>query len=186
MSTRERLIAAARRCLLQHGHHGCSVKRIAAAAEANQGLVHHYFGSKEELLVTVLEREVETVRDAMPPPGSADFMGRFARPMLLAHPDRVALLGEFLALSRESPRIAEGLADVLRTMRSHVVQRLGVDGEVLAALLQSAMLGLGLVSRVDPTLPADAAAELLFSRLLPPAEPARQGQGDQPKADEVS
>jgi AcrR family transcriptional regulator len=41
------------------GHAGISTRRLAAEAEANQGLVHYYFGSMDELFVQVLERFTE-------------------------------------------------------------------------------------------------------------------------------
>ena len=47
---------AAERLLVEVGHTGISTRRLAAEAGANQGLVHYYFGSMDELFVQVLER----------------------------------------------------------------------------------------------------------------------------------
>src|SRR5688500_4552287 len=55
-ATAESLLDAAERLLVQIGHAGISTRRIAAEAGANQGLVHYYFGSIDELFVQVLER----------------------------------------------------------------------------------------------------------------------------------
>ena len=41
---------------MEVGHAGISTRRLAAEAGANQGLVHYYFGSIDELFVQVLER----------------------------------------------------------------------------------------------------------------------------------
>src|SRR5918992_6176850 len=54
--TAERLLDAAERLLVEVGHGGISTRRLAAEAGANQGLVHYYFGSIDELFVQVLER----------------------------------------------------------------------------------------------------------------------------------
>src|SRR5687767_1583214 len=55
-ATAEAFLDAAERLLIDVGHGGISTRRLAAEAGANQGLVHYYFGSLDELLVQVLER----------------------------------------------------------------------------------------------------------------------------------
>src|SRR3712207_6992028 len=57
--TREAFLDAAERLLIEAGHAGISTRRLAAEAGANQGLVHYYFGSMDELFVQVLERFTE-------------------------------------------------------------------------------------------------------------------------------
>jgi AcrR family transcriptional regulator len=57
--TAERLLDAAERLLVELGHGGITTRRLAAEAGANQGLVHYYFGSIDELFVQVLERFTE-------------------------------------------------------------------------------------------------------------------------------
>ncbi len=58
-STAEAFLDAAERLLVEVGHSGISTRRLAAEAGANQGLVHYYFGSIDELFVQVLERFTE-------------------------------------------------------------------------------------------------------------------------------
>src|SRR4051795_5148272 len=54
--TAEAFLDAAERLLVEVGHAAISTRRLAAEAGANQGLVHYYFGSMEELFVQGLER----------------------------------------------------------------------------------------------------------------------------------
>lgn len=54
--TAEALLDAAERLLVDVGHTGISTRRLAAEAGVNQGLVHYYFGSVDEVFVQVLER----------------------------------------------------------------------------------------------------------------------------------
>src|SRR5215216_4807246 len=54
--TEEAFLDAAERLLIDVGHAGVTTRSLAQAADANQGLVHYYFGSMENLLVRVLER----------------------------------------------------------------------------------------------------------------------------------
>jgi AcrR family transcriptional regulator len=58
-ATAEAFLDAAERLLIEVGHAGISTRRLAAEAGANQGLVHYYFGSIDELYVQVLERFTE-------------------------------------------------------------------------------------------------------------------------------
>lgn len=50
---------AAERLLIEVGHAGITTRRLAGEAGLNQGLVHYYFGSIDELYVQVLERFTE-------------------------------------------------------------------------------------------------------------------------------
>jgi AcrR family transcriptional regulator len=50
---------AAERLLVDVGYSAITTRRLAGEAGANQGLVHYYFGSMENLLVRVLERFTE-------------------------------------------------------------------------------------------------------------------------------
>ena len=58
-ATAEAILDAAERLLVEVGHGGITTRRLAAEAGANQGLVHYYFGSMDELFVQVLERFTE-------------------------------------------------------------------------------------------------------------------------------
>jgi TetR/AcrR family transcriptional regulator len=54
--TAEAFLDAAERLLVEVGYAGITTRRLAAEADANQGLVHYYFGSIDELLARVVER----------------------------------------------------------------------------------------------------------------------------------
>ena len=50
------LLDAAESLLVESGHAAITVRAVAERAGVNQGLVHYYFGSMDELLVQTLER----------------------------------------------------------------------------------------------------------------------------------
>lgn len=52
----EALLDAAERLLVDVGHAGITTRRLAEEAGVNNGLVHYYFGSIENVLVRTLER----------------------------------------------------------------------------------------------------------------------------------
>jgi len=57
--TEQRFLDAAERLLVRVGHAGVTTRALAAEAGANQGLVHYYFGSLEEVMLRVLNRFTE-------------------------------------------------------------------------------------------------------------------------------
>ena len=52
-TARQRILRAARRAFGANGRAGTSMRQIAQGANVTQGLVHHHFGSKEDLYAAV-------------------------------------------------------------------------------------------------------------------------------------
>ena len=59
---RSQIIDGLRAAILKHGIAEASVQRIAAEANLPAGLVHHYFVSKEDLLIATVDQVVEDLR----------------------------------------------------------------------------------------------------------------------------
>ena len=59
--TRDEILAAARRLFAQHGFQGTTMRGIAAEAGVNAALVHHYYGSKEQLLIAAMNLPLDPV-----------------------------------------------------------------------------------------------------------------------------
>jgi AcrR family transcriptional regulator len=57
--TRAAILTAARACFAASGFGGTSIRAIATAAGVDAALVHHYFGSKDDLFVAALELPVD-------------------------------------------------------------------------------------------------------------------------------
>jgi AcrR family transcriptional regulator len=62
---RGQIVAGLRCAILKHGLAGASVQRIAAEANLPAGLVHHYFVSKEDLLIATVDHVVEELRNPL-------------------------------------------------------------------------------------------------------------------------
>ena len=60
--TRESLLSAAERLLLEEGWRGATVERIAQEAGVAKGTVYNYFRDKREIFSSLLERNTETIR----------------------------------------------------------------------------------------------------------------------------
>jgi AcrR family transcriptional regulator len=172
--TRADILAAARAAFGERGFGGATIREIAARAEVDPALVHHYFGSKQQLFVAAMEFPIDL--RAMAPrllDGPADELGeRFVqlvlelwetpavRPLLLgvlrsATTDPVAA-----AMLRQT--LVEGpiLALTLSIDRPHAALR--------ATLAGSQMIGLALARYVVGVEPLASASPDALARSVGP------------------
>lgn len=94
LSTRERLIQAAIALFWEKGYVGTSMTDLLEKAQANSGSFYHFFDSKEDLLIAVLDRYIEMLHPMLLEPayrGVNDPIGRI-----------FALLGCYRALILET------------------------------------------------------------------------------------
>lgn len=61
LPTREAIVKAASRLIIKLGHARLSTRAVAAEAGVNQSLVHYHFGTKEKLMLAVLEQMNEAL-----------------------------------------------------------------------------------------------------------------------------
>lgn len=64
-SRRNEIIEAARRCFLRHGFHQTTTDEICREASITPGGLYHYFSSKEEIIVAVIQRSARTTAEGM-------------------------------------------------------------------------------------------------------------------------
>ena len=57
--TRAEILAQARTLFASHGYAGTSVRSVAAAAGVDAALVHHYFGTKDDLFLAALQVPID-------------------------------------------------------------------------------------------------------------------------------
>ena len=63
--TRRRIMDVAVDLFGRHGYRGCSLAQIATAADVGQSNVLHHFGSKERLLIEILEEQFQVHEDVI-------------------------------------------------------------------------------------------------------------------------
>ncbi len=137
-ASRRLLLAAARAEFAAKGLMGARVDEIARLAGLNKQLVYHYFGSKDDLYLAVLEGVYAEIRtqeralslgDLAPEQAMIELIG-FSFDYLAAHPDFIALLndengqgGRHLAASRRMHEMNSPLiALIRRTLRKGAEQ----------------------------------------------------------------
>jgi AcrR family transcriptional regulator len=161
----QRIIDAMRRSVARRGTAASTFDHVSREAGVSRGLLHYYFGTKEQLLAEAvrrdcelrlerLERQLSTAKTA---DDFIDLMAQNLQETISADPDFVTLVFELFTLSRRNADIALEYAGLMRSTREHVagmlaaaqregVLRLHAEPEAVAEVLFS--LGDGLALRM--------------------------------------
>lgn len=144
--TRERILKTATAEFTEKGYDGARVDEIVRRAKISKNLVYHYFDSKEQLFIEVMEGMYRVMRERQAEQSFADLspeegmrkLVTFTFQVFLEHPEVIALLNiENLHKARHIRRsknipalynpLIEAIDDLLRRGQAAGVFRDGVD-----------------------------------------------------------
>jgi AcrR family transcriptional regulator len=156
--TRATILDAARAAFAEKGFAGTTIRGVASAAGVDAALVHHYFGTKDELFLAAMELPVDP--------------RQVIGPALVGGPDGAGerLLRVFLTLW-DDPEMAPALVGIMRSALQPGGERLITQGFV-PVVLQPAGEALGL-DRPEVRMPLviSQAAGIILTRYLVRLEP---------------
>jgi AcrR family transcriptional regulator len=156
--TREAILAAARTQFATHGYPGTTVRSVAAAAAVHPAMIHHHFGSKDQLFLAVLNLPMDptvAIAELLGAGPRADFAERLVRYFITAWRDPISGQALQAVLRRavsndDSAALVRNLAEsVLLTQLSGA---LGVS-KLKVATAMSHLIGLVLgatILRIEP------------------------------------
>lgn len=124
---------------------GSTFDHVAREAGVSRGLLHYYFGTKEQLLVEVVRREcdvrLDRLEQSIAGAGSAEgvleALVRSFEDFLGAGPATAAMFYEMLTLAQRNAEIATELAQLGRSMREHLAGALSTKSEAGVVALRS-------------------------------------------------
>lgn len=160
--TRDEILAAARESFAESGFDGSTIRGIAARADVNPALIHHFFGTKQKLFVAALDFPFQpsAIADRIIRGPRQEVGERIVRTFLSVWNDATAR-ASLLALVHSGLTNKEATAMfqqfISRTLLNRLTSALGVPSEQMIAAL-SQMLGLVLlryVVRVEPLVSLD-------------------------------
>jgi AcrR family transcriptional regulator len=186
--TRERIIAAASKVLAEKGYDATTLREISREARAAPGLVHYYFGGKDELLAQVLQaagrrfhQGMEHLARQIPADQSLDALLKQLHERVDLEPEVYRLRYESFSLGLHNPLIEPRVRERLAQRRNEIgsviakvlensgwtegTQRSSPDPTLLGALLLSIFDGLALQKIMDPDFDLEAAYHLLAQAL---------------------
>jgi AcrR family transcriptional regulator len=152
----QRIVEAMRRSVARRGTAGSTFDHVSREAGVSRGLLHYYFGTKEQLLVEAVRRDCELrmevleqqLAQAQTADDYIDLMAQNLQTTVHEEPDFVTLVFELFTLSRRNEDIAAEYGGLMRRMREQVAG-------MLAAAEREGILHL----HAEP----EAIAEILFS-----------------------
>jgi AcrR family transcriptional regulator len=152
----QRIVEAMRHSVARRGAAGSTFDHVSREAGVSRGLLHYYFGTKEQLLVEAARRDCELRIEALErrladAQTADDFVALLAENLqetLREDPDFVTLLFELFSLSRRNEEIAVEYARLVRLTRERLAS-------MLAAAQEDGVL------RLHAT--PEAVADILFS-----------------------
>ncbi|TDE37919.1 TetR/AcrR family transcriptional regulator [Antarcticimicrobium sediminis] len=143
---REALICATLELVAEHGVRGATVRGIAERADVTQGLIRHYFSSKEDLITAAYEYHMTHMTDLTEAPASQlqgtarDRLVAFVEASLTApvvDPQSIALWASFLNKVQNDPAMkaihARTYADFRDRLEALIAAALGEAGQVTEA-----------------------------------------------------
>ncbi|RBY77936.1 TetR/AcrR family transcriptional regulator [Blastococcus sp. TF02-09] len=159
------MLAAARAAFAERGFDGATIRGIATAAEVDPALVHHYFGSKDQLFLAAVEAPADPA-ELLPTvlAGGRDRLGESVVRLLLQvwdgpmQPAALALVRSAVGNEWGAKLLREFL--VTQVLR-RVVGSLDLppeEAEVRGALVASQLIGLAIgryVLRIEPLASAE-------------------------------
>ncbi|QLJ05630.1 TetR/AcrR family transcriptional regulator [Streptomyces sp. NEAU-sy36] len=173
--TRDRILAAAREEFSAHGYDRTSVRRIARAAGVDPALVHHYFGTKEQVFAAAVEVAFAPALGAPdtlaegPPEAVGERLARFMFGVWENPATRAPLLAILRSALTDDTAAAVFRRLVAEQLTHRVAARLRLpDAELRAQLAAAQLVGaivLRYVIRLEPLASADP--EQLVAQVAP-------------------
>ncbi|MEU2772768.1 TetR family transcriptional regulator [Streptomyces sp. NPDC007162] len=173
--TRDRILAAAREEFSERGYEKTSVRGIAKAAGVDSALVHHYFGTKEQVFEAAVSVAFAPALNAPaaladgPPDGVGERLTRFVLGVWENPTTRTPLL----AIVRSAVNNETAAAVFRRLIATQLLRRIAgqldlPDAELRAELAAAQLVGcavLRYVIKVEPLASADL--EQIVARVAP-------------------
>ncbi|NJP53776.1 TetR/AcrR family transcriptional regulator [Streptomyces sp. SBST2-5] len=173
--TRDRILEAAREVFSERGYDKASVRGIAKAAGVDSALVHHYFGTKEQVFEAAVEvafAPALAMRDSVVT-GPIEEAGERMTRILIGLWENPVTRAPLLAIVRSAVN-NETAAAVFRRLIAgqllrHIAARVGrPDAELRAELAAAQLVGVAMVRyviKVEPLASADP--EQIIRRVAP-------------------
>jgi AcrR family transcriptional regulator len=174
-ATRDRILEAAREEFSERGYEKTSVRGIAKAAGVDSALVHHYFGTKEQVFEAAIEVAFAPALDAPAAveEGPLEGVGERLTRFIFGVWENPATRTPLLAIVRSAVNNETAAAVFRRLIAAQLLRRIAgqldfPDAELRAELAAAQLVGVAMlryVIKVEPLASADP--ERIIGRVAP-------------------
>jgi AcrR family transcriptional regulator len=174
--TREAIVEAARKAFAERGYDRASIRAIATSAGVDPALVHHYFGTKDELFLATVNAPIDPAKilpavlagdpDGLPERLVRTFVSVWDHPV--TGPAAVALVRSGLQHDWSARMLREFLTSrVIRRVIGHL-QIDPKEAPLRGSLVATQLIGLGIIRYVLKVEPlASAPPETVVAAIAP-------------------
>jgi len=173
--TRDRILTVAREEFSERGYEKTSVRGIAKAAGVDSALVHHYFGTKEQVFEAAIEVAFAPALNAPEAlaEGPLDGVGERLTRFIFGIWENPTTRTPLLAIVRSAVNNEAAAAVFRRLVASQLLRRIAAqldrpDAELRAELAAAQLVGCAMlryVIKVEPLVSADV--EQIIARVAP-------------------
>lgn len=186
---RQKILAAAGKCLARKGFHGATISDICAEAKISPGHLYHYFESKEAIVRAMAEMWLGVARGIFDkivegPDVLSSLVSAFGRSAARERTDQEMIL-DMLVEAGRNPAMAKIMEQYSQTLQAQISNFLrkgqsrgqidpGLDPELTAGVLLCVSDGLKTLSLRNPKLDRDKSIDVLKTllvRFLAPLKP---------------
>ncbi|MEU6804879.1 TetR family transcriptional regulator [Streptomyces neyagawaensis] len=174
-AARDRILAAAREEFSERGYDKTSVRGIAKAAGVDSALVHHYFGTKEQMFEAAITLSFAPAIEAprAVEDGPLDSVGERLTRFFFGVWENPATRTPLLAIVRSAVNNDTAAAVFRRIVATQVLRRIAgrldvADAELRAELAAAQLVGIAMIRyviKVEPLASADP--EQIIRRVAP-------------------
>jgi AcrR family transcriptional regulator len=163
LSSEEKLLFGAYHSLLERGYQGTTSRSIAEAAGVNQGLIHHYYGSQENLFARMIYRlHTEAHRIVAEAHTRRDVLEFFCQ----AGASSGTMESDICSLGREMPSVRTAMTEIMACKQRDISEVFGFQRPEDVTIFLGALRGIQIELAINPDLDQKACLDRLADLLL--------------------
>ena len=164
MNTRDKILTGARDYLLKFGQSDFTVRAVAKHAGVNHGLVHHYFGSKEKMILELIDQMDSTFKEVIEKQlkdKSLDELKVIVQ-NFFSQPETPKLMIAFIGFAQTNPEIAGRIALIIEERKKMLELILDRKNPLDIPIMLAAIQGVALQNSIRSDFPLQSAIERVF------------------------
>ncbi|MBF0278924.1 MAG: TetR/AcrR family transcriptional regulator [SAR324 cluster bacterium] len=168
LNTKSKILEGVRSYLIKNGSQNFSARSVAKAAGVNHGLIHHYFGSKEKLILAFIDyfdQQVENkFKEKVKGIKEKSELAVIINELML-DPSVSSVVVELLPMGKESTLIRERMNSLIQGRIELMAQMLEIRDRRDAVMMVGMVIGMVFISQVDAELTVEPVIKRFIEKI---------------------
>ena len=165
VTSKEKLLIACKKVLLEEGQSALTIRKVAKVAGVNQGLIHHYFGTKENMVCQLLDYELNQIGE-----NTKKYLDQTHQKKIpiefLIETGMGKFMIEIINLSQHMPILKDKTQKIIVDRRDFFGSLFGITNQNDRILLQVCVLGSVILSCVDSKIKTPEVLQNVQDKIL--------------------